>query len=65
MEYLHERGIIHRDLALRNVLLDENFRCRVCDLGLSCLVNEEMDNEEDSLYFDKDGPMTRETPCSW
>lgn len=35
MRYLHEHGVIHRDLKLQNVLLDSNYYPRVCDFGLS------------------------------
>eukprot|EP01119_Soliformovum_irregulare_P011622 TRINITY_DN2934_c0_g1_i2.p3 TRINITY_DN2934_c0_g1~~TRINITY_DN2934_c0_g1_i2.p3 ORF type:complete len:268 (+),score=58.22 TRINITY_DN2934_c0_g1_i2:1173-1976(+) len=33
--HLHEEGIIHRDLAVRNVLLTENLEVKVADFGLS------------------------------
>ena len=35
MRYLHEHGIIHRDLKSDNILLDENFYPKVCDFGIS------------------------------
>jgi serine/threonine protein kinase len=35
MLHLHEESIIHRDLACRNVLLDENLNPKISDFGLS------------------------------
>ncbi len=38
MEYLHQRKIMHRDLALRNILLsikDSKFVPKISDFGLS------------------------------
>lgn len=32
--HIHRAGVLHRDLALRNVLLDEHDRARVADFGL-------------------------------
>ncbi|OQS03890.1 kinase [Thraustotheca clavata] len=31
---IHEGGFIHRDIAARNCLLDDNLRGRICDFGL-------------------------------
>jgi serine/threonine protein kinase/tetratricopeptide (TPR) repeat protein len=33
---LHEADVLHRDLAVRNVLLNSFFRAYLCDFGLSC-----------------------------
>lgn len=33
--YLHEHQIIHRDLKLTNVLVDQNQKVKICDFGLS------------------------------
>ncbi|OHS93148.1 hypothetical protein TRFO_40524 [Tritrichomonas foetus] len=41
MAYMHEQCVIHRDLKSLNVLLDENKRAKVCDFGLSRLLNFE------------------------
>jgi NUAK family, SNF1-like kinase len=35
MNYLHKLGVIHRDLKLGNVVLDENDRAKITDFGLS------------------------------
>ncbi|XP_062503039.1 ephrin type-A receptor 4a-like isoform X2 [Corticium candelabrum] len=35
MEYLSQMAFIHRDLAVRNVMLDSNFTCKIGDFGLS------------------------------
>ena len=35
MLYLSSQGIVHRDLAVRNLLLDEHRNVKVSDFGLS------------------------------
>lgn len=35
VKHLHMEGIIHRDLATRNLLIDENFHIRVADFGFA------------------------------
>ncbi len=36
LKVCHRFGILHRDVAARNILLDGEFRARLCDFGLSC-----------------------------
>jgi serine/threonine protein kinase len=33
MKYLHSKNIIHRDLKPGNLLIDSNYRLRICDFG--------------------------------
>ena len=40
MRYLHEQGILHRDLKPQNVLIDSDYYPRVCDFGLSKCFNQ-------------------------
>jgi len=36
--YLHSRNVIHRDLKSQNVLIGENNKVKLCDLGLATIV---------------------------
>ncbi len=40
MSYLHEKNIIHRDLALRNILIMSKTICKISDFGLSRVLGE-------------------------
>ena len=40
MDYLHSKGIAHRDLKLDNILLDEKGFIKVIDFGLAIQIEE-------------------------
>ena len=33
--YLHQHGIVHRDIKSHNMLLDKNLNVKLCDFGLA------------------------------
>lgn len=35
LNFLHSANVIHRDLKPSNILLDENLKVKLCDLGLA------------------------------
>jgi serine/threonine protein kinase len=41
MQYVHSHGIIHRDLKPSNILLDEQWRGKISDFGLSRVLSGE------------------------
>lgn len=45
LEYLHSKGVAHRDLKTENILLDENQHVRITDFGFACFTYDKMGNK--------------------
>jgi len=50
VQAIHNAGICHLDLTLKNILLDENFNPKIADFGLAHLIGSKI-NEK--IYFNK------------
>jgi hypothetical protein len=48
LRYMHSQGILHRDLKPANILLDANWRAKICDFGFSLSVNLEDTSTRDT-----------------
>lgn len=38
--YIHSKNIVHRDLKLGNILVNDNMHIKICDFGLSTRIRE-------------------------
>uniref|UniRef100_A0A914YWR5 receptor protein-tyrosine kinase n=1 Tax=Panagrolaimus superbus TaxID=310955 RepID=A0A914YWR5_9BILA len=56
MEYISSLGIIHKDLAARNILMTKNFEVKISDFGLASFC------DIDSLYHSK---INQKLPIRW
>lgn len=43
MDYLSDVGYVHRDLATRNILVDENLECKVSNFGMSRVLEDDVE----------------------
>jgi tRNA A-37 threonylcarbamoyl transferase component Bud32 len=54
LSFLHSLGIVHRDIAARNVLLDGSGKAKLADLGLSRLLEDKQGEQQTASYV---GPV--------
>ena len=55
MQFMQEKGVMHRDLKPQNIMLDENFNVKVIDFGDARKVDEPLDeDEEEPVELDDD-----------
>jgi len=41
LKYLHNKGVVHLNIKLDNILLDENNNIKISGFGISALLKEE------------------------
>jgi serine/threonine protein kinase len=59
LNYIHENKFIHADLATRNIMIDEKWRAKISDFGLSRI----LEKNKDSQYTNSDiGPVRWSSP---
>ena len=40
LDYIHKEGIVHRDIKLQNLFLDDNFNVKIGDFNISAVISE-------------------------
>ncbi|KAH8946396.1 hypothetical protein BDL97_12G092300 [Sphagnum fallax] len=59
MDFLHRRGVVHRDLKAANLLIDEHDVVKVCDFGVARLKPSPVSSSEKKSFLGAE--MTAET----
>lgn len=56
LQYLHKRGLAHRDIKMENVLVDGRLNVKLCDYGVMC------ESQEDNLSTSECGTIPYMAP---
>ena len=57
LAFMHHEGIVHRDIAARNILLGETYQAYIADLGMSRLFENPSDSEAGQQTKSTVGPV--------
>ena len=49
VQYIHSKGIVHRDIKLENILIDKNYNIKLIDFGLCAIKETKYDMMNDLL----------------
>eukprot|EP00020_Sapocribrum_chincoteaguense_P000044 CAMPEP_0170747056 /NCGR_PEP_ID=MMETSP0437-20130122/9124_1 /TAXON_ID=0 /ORGANISM="Sexangularia sp." /LENGTH=334 /DNA_ID=CAMNT_0011085819 /DNA_START=157 /DNA_END=1158 /DNA_ORIENTATION=+ len=64
LDHLHQEGVVHRDIAARNILLDHNMKALITDFGMARVLRRETSGP-DPCFSEDHQTSTRVGPIRW